>query len=209
MKRGVSAQVSQGDCAFQAHPYRHGFQHGCSQVVSPVVGLCQYGAPEASSTCSSHPGGSGGALMARGGGSAGGLAAEHVTRESRPPSPDPPPATAAGCSQVVSPVLSLYQCFCGARGWVSRCLGTSRRGRDSAARRRKRWGSRLGSSYCWCCRAGRGATDADERQQQQRRHSQDCCVSGVWLQNSSQREQAPAEAAPSRMLPVSSVPRQR
>ena len=118
MKRGVSlasAQVSQGDCAFQAYPYRHGFQHGCSQVVSPVVGLCQYGAPEASSTCSSHPGGSDGALMARGGGSAGGLAAAHVTRESRPPSA-PPPASAAGCSQVVSPVLSLYQYFCGARG---------------------------------------------------------------------------------------------
>ena len=74
----ASAQVSQGDCAFQAYPYRHGFQHGCSQVVSPVVGLCQYGAPEASSTCSSHPGGSGGPAPA-GGGSGGGGGASTAT----------------------------------------------------------------------------------------------------------------------------------
>ena len=95
-------------------PFCHGFQYGCSQVVSPVVGLCQYGAPEPSSTCSSHPGGSA-LLMAGSGGSAGGLAAAHVTSESRS-MPAAPPASASGCSQVVSPVLSLYQYFCGARG---------------------------------------------------------------------------------------------
>ena len=92
-----------------------------------MVLLCQYDSPEPSSTSCSHSAGklppSANAEPPNGGGgSAGILGISVVTRELRPAPPAVLGASTAGLSQVVSPVASLYQYFCGGR-WGERWVG--------------------------------------------------------------------------------------